>query len=816
MHEAPTQSGSKLLPANAYGRLKPGEEYNPIVPASDLRPEVSAWSITLGLIMVVIFSAACVYMALRAGNAIEASIPIAILAIFFGKMKKVKSTILENVMVQSIGQAAGVVAAGSSFVIPALYINKLPVTWWHILVACALGGFLGVVLIIPLRKYFVKDLHGELPFPEATAINEILVTGESAGGSAGKILLISFFLGAGFDFCVEAVHLWNPRLNTTSMLGEVGVAMHGMGMEVSFMAIAALFGLGYIIGMRYASIIASGSVLAFLVLVPLIHFFGSYIGEFFYAGKLYHIPDFSSMFGGVEQSAHQAAAAGQSALDAQAASDPETGGAFKGVQSLLAGLGLDLKRSHISSPSGIFGAFVKPIGIGAIAISGLIGIIRLGKIVVGSLSLGFKGFSKKAGSEAQAERTQLDMNPKNVLLIQLASTLAMGVLFFIVSSGSYDAGESLKFGLVGMLVGFVLSFLFTPVAAQAIAIVGVNPVSGMTLITVVLAIGSMIVVGLKGPAGMSIALIIGTAVCTALSTSGALITDFKIGYWIGSTPRNQQVWKFVGVLLAAAVVAFVIPVMSKAYDFSNQEMLPAPQANMLAAVSKGLMTDAANQPWLLYGLGAVVAVLLYMAGVPMLAFALGMYLPLSINLAVLGGAFTAWVVSQTGASEAEKKARSDQGILIASGMMAGAAIVGIITAVLRLTDLGAPIKHLAVGVRFYVKKGALHEDFSAWYTGATGRILGFVTIVGLGVICFLLARLGANWLKRDADAEDRGGDGGGLAGPAGDDDRGSGGEESGDPKPLDDDASDDEKPPDDDESGDPEANDEESEDGKEP
>jgi uncharacterized oligopeptide transporter (OPT) family protein len=759
MHEAPTQSGSKLLPANAYTKLKPGQVYQPIVGASDLRAEVSGWSVTLGLIMVVVFSAACVYMALRAGNAIEASIPIAILAIFFGKMKKVRSTILENVMVQSIGQAAGVVAAGASFVIPALYINKLPVTWWHILLACTLGGFLGIVLIIPLRKYFVKDLHGELPFPEATAINEILVTGESAGGGAGKILVISFFLGAGFDFCVEALHLWNPHINTSAMLGQTGVGMHSMGLEVSFYAIAALFGLGYIIGLRYASIIASGSVLAFLVLVPLIHFFGSQIGEFFYAGQLYHIPDFSTLMGGVEHSAHQAAATGQAALDAQAAKDPVTGEAFRGVQSLLVGLGLDLKRTQVSNPTGIFGAFVKPIGIGAIAISGLIGIIRLGRIVVGSLSLGFKGFAKKTGKEVQAERTQLDINPKNVLLIQFASTLAMGVLFFVVSSGSYGFTDSLKFGAVGMVAGWVLSFLFTPVAAQAIAIVGVNPVSGMTLITVVLAIGAMIAVGLKGPAGMSIALIIGTAVCTALSTSGALITDFKIGYWIGSTPRNQQLWKFVGVVLAAAVVAFVIPVMSKAYDFSNQQVLPAPQANMLAAVSKGLMTDAANQPWLLYGLGAVVAVLLYMAGVPMLAFALGMYLPLEINLAVLGGAFCAWLVSRTGATEAEKQARAEQGTLIASGMMAGAAIVGIITAVLRLNDLGAPIRHISAGVEFTVKKGVLDENPAHWYEGATGRILGFVLIVALGVVCFVLARLGANWLRREAGPE---GDGGGA------------------------------------------------------
>lgn len=798
MHDAPTPGGSKLLPANAYTKLEPGQTYHPIVPASDLRPEVSRWSITLGLIMVVIFSAACVYMALRAGNAIEASIPIAILAIFFGKMKKVKSTILENVMVQSIGQAAGVVAAGASFVIPAMYINKLPVTWWHILLACTLGGFLGIVLIIPLRKYFVRDLHGELPFPEATAINEILVSGESAGGGAGKILLIAFFLGAGFDFCVEALHLWNPRLNSTSMLGELGVGMHGMGMEVSFMAIAALFGLGYIIGMRYASIIASGSVLAFLVLVPLIHFFGSHIGEFFYAGKLYHIPDFSTIFGGVEHSAHTAAVAGQSALDAQALKDPETGGMFKGVQSLLASLGYNLKRVHIDSSGGIFGAFVKPIGIGAIAISGLIGIIRMGKIVGGSLSLGFKGFSKKGGGDEEVERTQQDMSPRNTLLIQLASTLAMGLLFFVVSSSSYGMGASIKFGLVGMVVGWILSFLFTPVAAQAIAIVGVNPVSGMTLITVVMAIGAMIVVGLEGPAGMSIALIIGTAVCTALSTSGALITDFKIGYWIGATPRNQQVWKFVGVILAAAVVAFVIPVMSQAYDFSNQDMLPAPQANMLAAVSKGLMMDAANQPWLLYGLGAVVAVLLYMAGVPMLAFALGMYLPLSINIAVLAGAFTAWVVSKTGSTEAETRARTEQGTLIASGMMAGAAIVGIVTAVLRLTDLGAPIQHLAVGAKFSVVKGALHETYSDWYTGAVGRILGFAMIVTLGVICFVLARLGAKWFLQETKATDDGDDTPDPGDDKGDDDGDGKDDDDGDGKYDDDSADDDDDSADDD------------------
>lgn len=740
MHDAPKKSGAKLLPENAYRKLEPGEVYKPIVSSTDPRAEITTWSVSLGLIMVVIFTAAAVYIALRAGSGIETAIPIAILAIFFGKMKSKRSTILENVMVQSIGQASGVVAAGAAFVVPALYLNELPVTWWHILLACASGGALGIVLIIPLRKYFVRDLHGDLPFPEATATNEILVTGESAGGGSGKILIMAFALGALFDFAIEALHLWNPALNTTVLLGDLGKQMASVGIEVNLMAIAALFGLGYIIGLRYASIIASGSVLAYVIMVPLILIFGQQavsfgLGDVLGAATLDEVTPFFGQF-------------------------------------VYAGESHDFSTM---TPGAIFAAFVKPIGIGAIAISGLIGIIRMGKIVAGSVSLGFKGFSKKGRSEAADERTQLDMNPRNVVLIQLAATLAMGVLFFVVSKASYGAGASLKFGLVGMVVGFLLSFLFTPVAAQAIAIVGVNPVSGMTLIAVVISIGVMIMAGLTGPAGMIIALIIGTAVCTALSTSGALISDFKIGYWIGATPRQQQRWKFLGILVAAVVVAAVIPVMNEAYHFlvqdpetgrmvSNTQVLPAPQANMLAAVSKGLMTDPSNQPWLLYGLGGLVAIMLYMAGMPMLAFALGMYLPISINMAVLAGAFTAFIISRTGGSEEVRRARADQGILIASGMMAGAAIFGILTAVLRLPVVGALIQYLSVGVEFSVKtvhgEDVLAHKAQAWYSGAPGRILGFAMLVALAVACFLLARLGAKWLLSESKKPSPPGDGG--------------------------------------------------------
>jgi putative OPT family oligopeptide transporter len=643
-------------------------------------------------------------------------------------------------MVQSVGQASGVVAAGATFVVPALYINMLEATWWHIFLACAIGGSLGTVLIIALRKYFVKELHGELPFPEATAINEVLVTGESSAGGAGKILLLAFAMGAAFDFLVEAAHLWNAELTTDVLPWGVGDYLAELRIEIQIAGIAALFGLGLIIGVKYASIIAAGSVLAVLVLVPLVFLFGAQSGSFSFAGKEFDIGQMSA--------------------------------------------------------SSIFGNFIKPIGIGAIAFSGLIGIIRMGKIVVSSVTLGFKGLSKKHNQGQAAERTQLDMKPANALVIQLLSALAMGLLFFVVAyttdvkGESYGLGASLLFAVVGMVVGFLLSFLFTPVAAQAIAIVGVNPVSGMTLITVVLAIGALILVGLKGNAGMIIALIVGTAVCTALSTSGALISDFKIGYWIGSTPRNQQRWKFLGVVVAALVVAFVIPLMDQAYHFvdpatglPNDKVLPAPQANMIAAMSKGLMADPANQPWLLYALGGVVAVLLLMAGVPMLAFALGMYLPIFINMAVLAGAICAWAISRTGKTEEIKKARAEQVTLIAAGLMAGAAIVGLLTAVLRLTSIGAPIQYISVGADFEVQavvsgqqvsradgtpaewcteadlgpdqecNETLVKDASHWYEGGIGRGVGALMLLILCFGCYGLACLGASWQRKTGPPE---------------------------------------------------------------
>ena len=705
--DQPTSKG-RLLPENAYRKLEPGETYEPIVAPSSDMPEITRWSVSFGLLMVAVFAAAAVYIALRAGSGIEAAIPIAVAAIFFGRFRAQKSTILENVIVQSIGQASGVVAAGAAFVIPALYLNQIPnVAWWQIFLACFIGGSLGVVLIIPIRKYFVRDRHGELPFPEGTATTEILVSGESSGGGAGKILVASFCLGGLYDFLVETFHAWNPSLTTKVLMGRAGEWLDGFRLELKTTAIAALFGLGYIIGLKYAAIIFAGSVLAYLVMVPMLYLIGQHVPEFTYADGVYRIAEMSG--------------------------------------------------------SDIFGAFIKPIGIGAIAVAGIIGLIRMGKIIVGSLSLGFKGIGKK--EDAGTLRTDLDMKPTNVLLMQLGSTLLMGVLFFVVCMQlDYSVGQSLLYSVIGMFIAFLLCFLFTPVAAEAIAIVGVNPVSGMTLVTVVISSLVMAAVGLFGNAGIFVALVIGTAVCTALSTSGALISDFKVGYWVGATPRNQQIWKFVGLAVAALVVSLVIPLMDQGYHFliekggrmvSNEEVLPAPQANMIAAVVRGLMTGG-EQPYLLYGLGGLIAILVTMAGIPTLAFALGMYLPISLTSAQLVGGFVAWMVARSGKTERIKEARKSQGMLIASGMMAGAAIFGIISAILRLKETGFAIQYLSIGVDFLEETSSTGEAIlghkaAEWFGSFNGQFLGLFMFLVLILGTFLLARWGA---KMQMDEED--------------------------------------------------------------
>ncbi len=696
----PTSTKTKILPDNAYTTLKEGEVYQPVVGADQSPPETTLRAIIMGCIGVVVFTFAAAYIGLKAGNVIETAIPIAILAVFFGRMFARKNTLLENVIVQSIGAAAGVVVAGAVFTIPAMYILELDVSFVDIFLACSIGGFLGVLLIVPLRRYFCKDEHGRLPFPEATATTEILCSGE-AGGSGGKTLLTAFGLGFAFDFCIEVFHLWEGRLQTgKELLGTLGANMNEKyRMMLEMEATAALFGLGYIIGIRYAAVICAGSVLANLVLVPMVYFVGS---------------GFDQVIAPADKVIAQCTAAE------------------------------------------IFTAFIRPIGIGAIAMAGMISIIKMGKIIVGSLSLGFKGIFGGSKSDAgETPRTDLDISPRNVLILELLFVVIMFFVFYYVSDWQLDVA------LIGTAVTSALAFLFTPVAARAIAIVGVNPVSGMTMITLIIACTILTASGLSGKHGMLTVLIIGCAVCPALSTSGAFISDLKVGYWLGATPRRQQRWKFLGIVVAALCVGLVIHVLEAGYGFvvspEHPNPLPAPQGNLMASIV-GAIFGGADSPWLLYVMGAAIAVMLEMTALPALAFALGIYLPMYINLPVLAGGIAAWLLARRGRTPKEKTARKNQGILVASGLVAGAAIAGVTSAVLKTIDQ----KELKFGkIEMNGLDGAIDRtlNFSSEFTLQAdgtwlstplkwfehyGMVIGLAMLILLGVICHFTAAAAAN------------------------------------------------------------------------
>ncbi len=688
--DVPSES-KKVLPQNAFRELAPGETYTPVVPADDTRPEVSKRSVIIGVVMVVIFTFAAAYIGLKTGNVIETSIPIAILAVFLGTLFSRRNTLLENVIIQSIGQAAGVVVAGAIFTIPALYILDLQPSFLQIFLSCLVGGYLGVVLLIPLRRYFVKDLHGQLPFPEGTAIANVLATGEKSKGSAGKVLLMAFGLGFVYDLIVEFLHLWNHHLNSKVLFGPFGQRMAEARFEIKLNATAVYFGLGYIIGVRYAGIIAAGSVLSVLVMVPLIYFAG------------------------------------------QGLAAPLTP---PGVETLIA----DMDSTQI------FGSYVRPMGIGCIAVAGIIGILKMGRIIVSSLSLAFKGLVS-GGDGGDDERTDRDMAPRNTFLIQIASVVGMFALFWFISGGVTTA-------LVGTVITFVLAFLFTPVAARAIAIVGVNPVSGMTMLTLIIACLALVATGLSGDAlGMSVALVVGCAVCTALSTSGAFITDLKVGYWLGASPFEQERWKFLGILVAALCVGAVIWVLATSYGFmvddgSGQLVtnpdLPAPQGNLMATIVSSVM-GGEQQALILFLLGGIIAVMLEMARVPALAFGLGMYLPIEINMAVFFGAAVGHFISKSGDDEEEREARKEQGTLIASGLMAGAAIIGTIGAILLLPQLKEPM--LLIDILHLSERGA--GSFASWYGGIGGQLVSVLGLAALVASCYFLARQGAKWQREE-------------------------------------------------------------------
>ena len=606
------------LPDNAYRELKPGEVYKPIMPANSKPREVTTYSVVFGIIMAIVFSAAAAYLGLKVGQVFEAAIPIAIIAVGCGNLMKKNTMLGQNVIIQSIGASSGVIVAGAIFTLPALYILGLDAKFYQIFLSSLLGGLLGILMLIPFRKYFVKDMHGKYPFPEATATTEVLVSGEKKGNQA-KLLAVSGLVGGLYDFFISTFGWWTETISTRIMgWGEMLAEKTKLVFKVN--TGAAVLGLGYIVGLKYAAIICAGSFTVWFVLIPFLSYFA----------------------------------------------DGQTVAVGEGVSMLIRDM----------SPEQLFTNYARHIGIGGIAMAGIVGIIRSSGIIKQALGLAVKELGGKKGSEEVAERTQHDLSMK-FILIGLLATLITTFIFF-----QFGVLGNLFQTIVAILIVFIISFLFTTVAANAIAIVGTNPVSGMTLMTLILASLVLVSAGLSGTNGMMAAMVIGGVVCTALSMAGGFITDLKIGYWIGTTPAKQERWKFLGTVVSAATVAGVMMILNQTYGFVGENALVAPQANAMAAVIKPLMEGGAT-PWMLYFAGAALALILTMIGVPALAFALGMFIPLDLNTPLLIGGLVSWYVSTRSKDEKVNKMRRERGTLIASGFIAGGALMGVISAVLK-------------------------------------------------------------------------------------------------------------------------------------
>ncbi|MFR8082264.1 MAG: OPT family oligopeptide transporter [Odoribacter splanchnicus] len=605
------------LPDNAYRELKPGEVYKPIMPANSKPREVTTYSVVFGIIMAIVFSAAAAYLGLKVGQVFEAAIPIAIIAVGCGNLMKKNNMLGQNVIIQSIGASSGVIVAGAIFTLPALYILGLDAKFYQIFLSSLLGGLLGILMLIPFRKYFVKDMHGKYPFPEATATTEVLVSGEKKGNQA-KLLAVSGLVGGLYDFFISTFGWWTETISTRIMgWGEMLAEKTKLVFKVN--TGAAVLGLGYIVGLKYAAIICAGSFTVWFVLIPFLSYFA----------------------------------------------DGQTVAVGEGVSMLIRDM----------SPEQLFTNYARHIGIGGIAMAGIVGIIRSSGIIKQALGLAVKELGGKKGSEEVAERTQHDLSMK-FILIGLLATLITTFIFF-----QFGVLGNLFQTIVAILIVFIISFLFTTVAL-AIAIVGTNPVSGMTLMTLILASLVLVSAGLSGTNGMMAAMVIGGVVCTALSMAGGFITDLKIGYWIGTTPAKQERWKFLGTVVSAATVAGVMMILNQTYGFVGENALVAPQANAMAAVIKPLMEGGAT-PWMLYFAGAALALILTMIGVPALAFALGMFIPLDLNTPLLIGGLVSWYVSTRSKDEKVNKMRRERGTLIASGFIAGGALMGVISAVLK-------------------------------------------------------------------------------------------------------------------------------------
>ncbi|MCM1109362.1 MAG: oligopeptide transporter, OPT family [Clostridium sp.] len=636
------------LPENAFRELKEGEVYEPLMKAGGAYREVTVWSVVWGLLMAVLFSAASAYLGLKVGQVFEAAIPIAIIAVGVSGALGRKNPLGENVIIQSIGACSGMIVAGAIFTLPALYIlqaryPEITVDFLQVFIALVLGGVLGILLLIPFRKYFVKDMHGKYPFPEATASTQVLISGEK-GGNQALPLVVAGLVGGLYDFLVASLGWWNE--NVTSRCVEWGAVLADKTKLVFRLNTgAALLGMGYIVGFKYALIICLGSMAVWWLIVPGMALF----------------------FGDVA-----VATAGTAPVTAAEA-----------------------------SPEQIF-MYTKSIGIGGIAMAGIIGIIRSWGVIRSALGLAAQEMKGNKARGAEVARTDRDLSMK---IIAIGSLVTLAVVFLFFHFGVMQG--NLVFSLVAIVLVAVITFLFTTVAANAIAIVGSNPVSGMTLMTLILASVIMVAVGLTGTAGMVAALIMGGVVCTALSTSGSFITDLKIGYWLGSTPRKQETYKFLGVLVSAATVAGVIMILNDTYGFTNGQ-LAAPQANAMAAVIEPLM-NGGGAPWLLYGIGALIAIVLTLCGVPALAFALGMFIPLELNLPLLVGGYINRYVTTRHASAQVNNERGERGTLIASGFIAGGALMGVVSAAMRF--------------------GGISFDYEAWWANPASEWLSLVLYV---------------------------------------------------------------------------------------
>ena len=613
------------LPENAQRELKPGEKYEPLLSPKKTYPEVTFYSVSVGIVMVIIFSAAAAYLGLKVGQVFEAAIPIAIIAAGLTGALGKKGGLGQNVIIQSIGGCSGAVVAGAIFTLPAIYILGVEVSFMQMFLSSLLGGVLGILFLIPFRKYFVKEMHGKYPFPEATATTQVLVSGEG-GGKSAKTLVLSGLVGGLYDFIIATLGAWGETLTTTVV--SVGQTIADKAkLMLKLNTGAAVLGLGYIVGLKYAFIICCGSLLVWLVIIPLMNV----------------------IWGG-------------QVID-------------------LMGTGISQTIGEMSADQ-IFKEYARHIGIGGIATAGIIGIIKSFGVIKSAVRLAANEFTKKPGTDKTAsERTDEDIPMKPVVF---GGVTALLVVFAFFAFGGVV--NNIWQAIIGLLIVGIIAFLFTTVAANATAIVGTNPVSGMTLMTLIIAALILVAVGLKGNAGMAAALIIGGVVCTALSMAGSFVTDLKIGYWIGTTPKKQEAWKFVGTIVAAATVCGVMLVLNKTFGFTGDNALVAPQANAMAAVIQPMM-NGGGAPWLLYGIGAVIAIVLTALKIPALAFALGMFIPIDLNLPLLVGGAISWYVSTRSMDAKVNAARQDKGTLVASGFIAGGALMGVVSAILKFANV---------------------------------------------------------------------------------------------------------------------------------